>query len=320
MAAALQEAASMRVNALRILKEAVQQGPGHTPEYPLTLADWVKARLRRARYDDPEMRMAIRELVALSHPLGPYYQFLSNAFVMGTIAGADARLMQCRQFAQEYEAWLAGYPPTVAADAVLLMCQVASLYRELPELTSALRFACVLAEQDGDDVRLATAQAELAIRLALGGDLDEAESFLHTARKVAKELWERRVVSTALYAYALIQEYRGQYGEALGSGHLAYEQAVQDELRLCMSRALLVQLRVACRYGGQGNVDFVQRQLSLPFRHEFWAHDLERQLYEAEFAKRCHDPGAPERLTEVGDSARCAGMEWIAQEAERLRE
>lgn len=320
MAAALQEAASMRVNALRILKEAVQQGPGDTPEYPLTLADWVKARLRRARYDDPEMRMAIRELVDLSHPLGPYYQLLSDAFVMGTIDGADTKLMQCRQFAREYEAWLAGYPPTVAADAVLLMCQVASLYSEIPELASALRFACVLAKQDGDDVRLATAQAELAVRLALGGDLDEGESLFHTAMEVANELRERRVASTAMYAYALIQEHRGQYDEALGSGHLAYEQAVQDELRLCMSRALLVQLRVACRYGGQGNVDVVQHQLSLPPKHEFWAHDLERQLYEAEFAKRCHDSGAPERLSEVADSARRAGMEWIVQEAERLRE
>ena len=140
------------------------------------------------------------------------------------------------------------------------------------------------------------------------------------AMEVAKALRECRVASTAMYAYALIQEKRGHYAEALGSGVLAYEQAVQDELRLCMSRALLVQLRLACRYGGQGNVNFVQRQLSLPFKHEFWAHDLERQLYEAEFAKRCHDSCAPQRLTEVANRASHAGMKWIAHEAYRLLE
>jgi hypothetical protein len=320
MAAALQDAASMRVNALQILKVAVQKRDEGTPEYTLALADWVKARLRRARYDDPEMRMAIGKLVGLNHPLGPFYQFLSDGFVMGAIAVADAKLMQCLQFAQEYEAWLAGYSPTVAVDVGLLICQVASLYGELPELMPALRFACSLAQQDGDEVRLATTQAELSIRLALCGDLDEAESLFHMAMEVAKALRERRVASTAMYAYALIQEKRGHYGEALGSGLLAYKQAVQDELRLCMSRALLVQLRLACRYGGQGNVNFVQRQLSLPFKHEFWAHDLERQLYEAEFAKRCHDSCASQRLTEVANSASHAGIKWIAHEAYRLLE
>ena len=318
MAAALQEAASLRVNALRILKKAAQQKPEKTEDHLLLSADWVKARLRRARYDDIEMRSAIRNLVNQGHPLGFYYQFISDAFVMSQVTSADAYLKYCRQFAQEHVTLLADHPPTLAVDAVLIISQVASLYGELPELVPALRFACDRAEQNGDDVRLATTRAELAIRLAIDGKLDQAESMVHAAMAVARELQERRVATTTIYAEALIRERRGEYGKAIGSGHMAYEQAVRDELRLCMSRALLVQLRLACRYGGQENVDMAQHQINHGFEHEFWGHSLERELYEAEFAKRSQDPNAKARLAAIADRARSVGMEWIALEAKRL--
>jgi len=319
MAAALQEGAGLRGNALGILKQVVQQKADNTEDYAFMLADWVEVRLHRAHYDDREMHSAIRHLVNWGYPLGFYYQFLSDAFVMSQVTGADAYLKHCRQFAAEHVTLLADFPPAQAVDAVLIICQVASLYRELPELVSALRFACDRAEQDGDDVRLATARAELAIRLAIDGKIEEAESLVKAAMEIAKELQVRRVATTAIYAEAIIREHRGEYGKAIGSGHMAYEQAVKDGLRLCMSRALLIQLRLACRHGGQENVNMVQHLINHGSEHEFWAHYLERELYEAEFAKRCKEPDAIERLAAIADRARTVGLDWIALEAGRLQ-
>jgi len=318
MTAALQEAASLPDTALRILQKAVQAKPGDTPEYTLMLADWVKTRLRLARYDDIELRTAIRRLVNLGHLMGPYYQFLCDAFVMSHITGADAYIAQCRKFTGEYKTLLVEFPPTMAVDAVLTVCQVASLYGEFPELIPALHFACDRAEQDGDDIRLAAARAELAIRLAINGKIDEGESLVKEALKVAKPLHERRVASTAIYADALIRERRGEYGKAIGISHMSYEQAVWDELRLCMSRALLVQLRLACRYGAEENVNMVRHQINMGSGHEFWAHELERELYEAEFAIRSKEPGATKRLARLADRARGVGMDVIAEKAEKL--
>jgi len=318
MIAALQKAAGLPANALRILEFGVQAKPDDTTEYTLMLADWVKERLNLARYDDIELRTAIRRLVNLDHPLGSYYQFLVDAFVMSHITGANAYINQCREFALEHETLLADVSPTISVDAVLVVCQVASLYGEFPQLMKALRFACDLSEQDGDEVRLAATRAELAIRLALSKEIDEAESLVKGALAFAKVFHERRVTATAMYADALIREQRGQYGKAIGSGHMSYEQAAWDELRLCMSRALLLQLRLACRYGSEENVNMVRHQINQGTGHEFWAHELERQLYEAEFAKRNNDPKAPERLATLADRARGVAMDLIAAEAEKL--
>ena|GEM_PF-4749856 len=316
--AALQKAVNLRPNALRILEQAVQGKSDDSPEYALMLGDWVKERLRLGRYDDIELRTGVRRLVNLDHPLGTYYQFFIDAFVMSHITGAEPYLNQCRKFAIEYETLLADLSPTRAVDAILVVCQIAALYGEFPELSKAIRFACDQAEQDGDDVLLAAAIAELAIRLALNEEIVEAESLVRSALEFAKPFQERRISATAIYADALIREHRGEFGKAIASGHMSYEQAAWDELRLCMSRALLVQLRLACRYGSEENVNMVRHQINLGSGHDFWAHELERQLYEAEFAKRNKDPGATEQLAALADRARGVGMELIAVTAEKL--
>jgi len=309
--AALQEAASLRVNALALLKCGIRQRAADTPEYLLFLADWVRARLRRARYDDIEVRTAIRRLVENGHPLGNYYQLLSDAFSWAGVFGLRSVHTRCLQFTHDYQQLIGEFPPIAAVDAVLIMCQVASLFRELPELKGALRFACAKAEQDGDDVRLAVCRAELVIRLAILGQHDEADVLFNNAMAVAQELTERRVAATAVYAYALMQESRGVYPEAMGTGHLAFQHAIRDELRLGMSRALLIQLRVAAYHGGRANMQFVRDQINHQLPHQFWAHQLEHDLYEAVFARRMQEPDAAQRLVTISSEAQRLGLQWI---------
>lgn len=315
MAAALQEAASLRVNALRILKKAIQNSDDNTAEYYLTLADYVKSRLRRARYDDIELRHNISILIESQYKLAKYYKFLCDAFLVDPMSGGSSILQECKYFAENFHAILKDYTPTDTVDAILIICQVASIFRELPELIPALRYACNIALNDGDDVRLAIAQSELCVRLAIKHEFVEAESLFNYAMKVANELKEHRIRSTASYALALIREHKGVHNEALGAGKLAYLYAVQDELRFCMSRALLLQFRAAALHGGPSNIDFVRQQINNGFEHEFWAHQLEYQLYEAIYEVRSHNPDGVLNLKSVADGALHAGILWIAKEA-----
>jgi hypothetical protein len=178
-----------------------------------------------------------------------------------------------------------------------------------------------VARQDGDDIREAACLAELAVRDARAGRYAEAEAALERGRALANPVQERQVISTMLYAHALMYEHQGLGGEALGAGEMAYNVAVADELRIPMTRALMVQLRVACRSGGAGNVSRVQQSFgdpSGPFRHEFWAHDLERELYETEFRQRCHDPEWEPAMRRVRAQAESSSLAWIAETAARM--
>lgn len=319
MAAALQDAASMRVNALRMLRDGWNgRRPDDSPQFVLFAADWVRGRLRRARYDDTELRMAIRELRERGHPLGDPYQLVSDAFTTAHLPLGRGVLESLRGFAAGYGEQLSGWPATHAVDATLLMAQVASLFEDLPELAPALAYARDVAIRDGDDIREAGCLAELAVRAARAGRYAEAEAALARGRELANPVQERQVISTMLYAHALMYEHQGRSGEALGAGEMAFNVAVSDELRLPMTRALLVQLRVACRSGGAGNVERVQQRfgdVGSPLRHELWAHDLERRLYEAEFRRRCRDRGWEPAMRQVRDQARSSSLTWIGETA-----
>jgi len=264
------------------------------------------------------MRGAIRDVIARGHPLGAYYQFVSDAFTTAHLPFGRGIFARLQDFAVRYRERLDGFAPTHLVDATLLMAQVASLFEDLPELGAALDYAREAAKQDGDDVREAGCQAELAVRHARAGRYAQAEAALEAARLLANPVQERQVISTSLYAHALIYEHKGEPGEALGTGDVAFRVALEDELRLPMTRALLVQLRVACRSGGPRNVEMVTRNFTDPSAgvvHEFWAHQLERELYEAEFRKRCQEEGWQAALLHVQEQAESSGVAWVAREA-----
>ena len=320
MAASLQEAASLHPNALRLLKKARCAPSNKSPHYPNFLVHWVKGRVRRARYDDPDVADAIRFLTGHQHPLAPFFALVTTAFTQAHLRLGKTVAATCREFAVNYQQQLNGMSATDAVDAVLLVCDAASLFEELPELEAALGFACEIAAQDGDDVRQALCRAELAVRLARLGRGDEVEALYDAALGIATEFHEHRIATTAACARALASEHSAP-GEAMGTAQIAYQAAVSDELRLGMSRALLTGLRVACRQGGSGNVAEVEARLGPSETgpaHELWAHDLERQLYLAEFHKRMGEPSWRSELTNIQRQARHAGMAWIERDASRL--
>src|SRR4029453_3786556 len=168
---------NMRTNALEMLRLSKRARKGDDDSYFEFLEDWVKGRMRRARYDDPELRSAIEVLNGKGSKLAPYHRAMCLAFAQEPYTEhtgarnndgggwqahyfvgapfAEGFHSYCLRFVENHLSIATRLGPRPYINSVLIVCQIASLFREMSELEPALRHACHLAKVDGDDAWLA---------------------------------------------------------------------------------------------------------------------------------------------------------------------